>query len=555
MTILKHENDSLTARSDMYSAEPKLNEQTANIYNEKPDMSWPSVKKYIVTRIPTLFDVPIRHESRRWWEVLNPIPGLKEMNSLDWNFYGLGFFAWTVDAMDFFCVGSSATNIAATLNVTTTQITWGITLVLMLRSVGAIIFGLLSDYYGRKYPYMVICALFIVVEIGTGFVQTYSQFLGVRAIFGVLMGAMYPIASLTALEDQPKGAKSVLSGLFLPGYNFGYLLAVVFFRAFEMTPFLDKEGEGWRNLFFFSAGLPVLLITWRLFFPESPTFVKLKEAKRIIEAKRLHEQEVAGIKPKTGIMSKFQIDHSLLVTFKTEWLMIIYLLFLMSAFNFISHGSQDLYPTLLVNQHKVTPNERTYILVIVNIGAMLGGIFFGQLTELLGRRLTICICMVWSGAFLYPSFFSKSLSGIIGGYFFLNFGVMGAWGVAPLHLIELVNTTHRSFLSGVMYQLGNLASSASSTIEAQLGSQYPLPEIGPKVYDYGLVMCIFCAAVFAFLLLLMLIGPERFHKDLRVHIHGEAAEVEDGYSADSNSMDKPQVVHSDRERQDEKERV
>lgn len=549
-TTTKHENDSSSGNFSLYDPEPNLNEVTANIYNEKPDLSWPSVKKYILTRIPTLFDVPIRHESRRWWEILNPIPGLKEMNSLDWNFYGLGFFAWTVDALDFFCVGSAATYIAKTLDVTTTQITWGITLVLMLRSVGAIIFGLMSDYYGRKYPYIIICLLFIGVEIGTGFVKTYTQFLGVRAIFGVLMGAMYPIASLTALEDQPNGAKSILSGLFLPGYNYGYLLAVVFFRAFETTKFFEKENEGWRNLFFFSAGLPVLLIIWRLFFPESPTFVKLKKAKALLEEKRIHKQELAGIKRKTGILSKFKIDHSLLVTIKTEWLMIIYLLFMMSAFNFISHGSQDLYPTLLVNQHKVTPNQRTYILVIVNIGAMLGGVFFGQLTELLGRRLTICICMIWSGAFLYPSFFSKSISGIIGGYFFLNFGVMGAWGVAPLHLIELVNTTHRSLLSGVMYQLGNLASSASSTIESQLGSKYPLPEIGPKVYDYGLVMCIFCAAVFTFMLIMMLIGPERFHKDLNVHIHGNESITTVHELSDTNSLEKPQVIHSTREPRD-----
>lgn len=552
MSAIQETNYPASINSDSSEKEANLKNVTVNIYNEKPDVSWPSVKKYLATRIPTLLDVPIRHESRRWWEVLNPLPGLKQMNYLDWNFYGLGFFAWTVDALDFFCVGASATGIAKTLGVTTTQITWGITLVLMLRSVGAIIFGLISDYYGRKIPYIVICILFIIVEIGTGFVQTYSQFLGVRAIFGILMGAMYPIASLTALEDQPPGSKSILSGLFLPGYNFGYLLAVVFYRAFENTTFMGRSGEGWRNLFFFSAGLPVLLITWRLFFPESPTFVKLKEAKQILEDKRLEEQELAGIKPKTGLLSKIKFDHSLLVTFKTEWLMIIYLIMMMSGFNFMSHGSQDLYPTMLVKQFKVTPNERTIILVIVNLGAMLGGVFFGQLTELLGRRLTICICVLWSGAFLYPSFFSKNLSGIIGGYFFLNFGVMGAWGVAPLHLIELVNTTHRSFLSGVVYQLGNLASSGSSTIEAQLGSKYPLPHLGKDVHDYGLVMAIFCAAVFAFMLLLMLFGPERFHKDLNVHIHKEEDEVVDQINSDQNSIEKVQVSHTTRERVDEK---
>jgi SHS family lactate transporter-like MFS transporter len=492
------------------------------IYNEKPDMSWPSIKRYAATRIPTLFDIPIMKEERRWWEVLNPIPGLSEMTALDWNFYGLGFFAWTVDSMDFFCVGSAASDIANTLNVTTTEVTWGITLVLMLRSVGAFIFGLISDNYGRKWPYIVICFCFIAVELGTGFAQTYAQFLGVRALFGVLMGAMYPVASLTALEDQPSGAKSILSGLFLPGYNFGYLLIVAFYRAFEFTNYKNKHMEGWRNMIFFTACLPLILIVWRLCFPESPTFIKLKESKRILAAKRKNGEDKTK---KPSIMDKLKVDNSLWITLKTEWLMIIYLLFLMSGFNFISHGSQDLYPTLLVKQHHVTPDQRTYILVIVNFGAMLGGVFFGQLTELLGRRLTICICMLWSGAFLYPSFFSNNISGIIGGYFFLNFGVMGAWGVAPLHLIELVNTTHRALLSGLMYQLGNLASSASSTIEAELGLRFPLPELGEGTYNYGLVMCIFCAAVFAFMLIMMIIGPERFHKDLKIHLDEESVHM------------------------------
>ncbi|KAG7192555.1 uncharacterized protein KQ657_001654 [Scheffersomyces spartinae] len=479
------------------------------IYNEKIVLTKESIGKYFKTRWSTLFDIPLKHSDKTAWEILNPIPGLRQMTSTDWNFYLLGFFGWTVDALDFFCVSVSAPEIAKSLGVSITDITWGVTLVLMLRSVGALIFGLSADYFGRKWCFILICFLFVVVELGTGFVQTYQQFLGVRALFGVLMGAFYPIASVTALEDQPMKARSILSGFFLPGYNLGYLLATVFYRGFQFT---YKEGEGWRSLFWFSAGLPVILIAWRMCFPESPSFQKLKARRAKLRDERMAKHtESTGSKPSLWTRIK---SNDLLETIRTDWLLLIFLVLLMSGFNFMSHGSQDLYPTLLVKQHNASPNQKTIIMVVVNIGAICGGIFFGNLTELLGRRLTIMICCLFSSAFLYPSFFSNTLSGIIGGYFFLNFGVMGAWGVAPLHLMELVNTAHRAFLSGIVYQLGNLASSASITIEARIAERFPLKNKPAGTYDYGKVMCIFCAAVFAYMLVAVFLGPEKFHKEL-----------------------------------------
>ncbi|EGV63595.1 MFS general substrate transporter [Yamadazyma tenuis ATCC 10573] len=404
--------------------------------------------------------------------------------------------------MDFFCVSATAPNIALTLNVSITQVTWGITLVLMFRSLGATIFGLASDYYGRKYTYILVCLLFVVIEIGTGFVKTYGQFLGVRALFGIAMGGFYPICATTALEDQPTKARGILSGLFLPGYNLGYIFAMAFFLAFEHT---FKEGEGWRSLFWFSAGLPCILITWRFFLPETQTFIKLQEQKKILKE---HDERA-----KVGIYK--YLDKTIVTTIKTEWVLFIYLVLLMAGFNFTSHGSQDLFNTLLQKQLNIDSKTRVTIICVSNLGAIVGGLFFGQLNELLGRRLTIIICQIMAGAFLYPSFFSDHVPGIIGGYFFLNFAVMGAWGVVPIHLLELVNTNHRSFLSGVVYQLGNLASSASSTIEAQIGTQFP---IGDKTgsYDYGLVMAIFCGAVFGYMIIIIILGPERYHRDLGI---------------------------------------
>lgn len=466
----------------------------------RPDLSTRNIVDYLRTRPTTLFNIPYLHLESSVWKTMNPFPGLSEMSWTNWSFYGLGFFAWTVDSLDFFCVSAAASEMAHTLQVDITQITWGVTLVLMLRSVGAIIFGLTSDAYGRKWPFIACCFLFVVLEIGTGFVQTYKQFLAVRALFGIAMGGMYGNAAATALEDQPEGARSILSGLFLPGYNFGYLLAVVFFRAFENT---YKGDQGWRALFWFSAGLPLLLILWRLCHGESVAFTKLKEKRRLEAGKR---------KDKPNKVKEFSKTVSLV--FRTEWLMFIYLVVLMSIYNFMSHGSQDLYPTLLVKQHNVGPDRKTVLMVVVNLGAMAGGLFFGQLTELMGRRLTIILCCIMGGAFIYPSFFSSDLPTMTGGYFFLCFATMGAWGVAPLHLMELVNKDNRVFLSGIVYQLGNLASSASSTIEAQLGTKFPLKGGASDAYDYGKVMGIFCGCVYAAMIIVIFFGPERFHRVL-----------------------------------------
>ncbi|CUM64544.1 uncharacterized protein PRCAT00002150001 [Priceomyces carsonii] len=488
-----------------------------------PDLSLSSILLYFKTRVSTLFDIPAKKYEVSVWDKVNPIPGLKLMTASDWNYFGLGFFAWTIDSMDFFCVSASASEIAATLGVSITDITWGVTLVLMLRSVGAFIFGLAADYYGRKWPYIFVAFLFLVIEIATGFVRNYQEFLGVRALFGVAMGGMYGIAAATALEDQPEEARSILSGLFLPGYNLGYIFAVVFFRAFENT---YKGTEGWRALFWFSSGLPLILIVWRVFFPETNAFLKLKEKRR---------QEGSTV-------SKWkQFKTSVSALFKTEWLMFIYLVLLMSGFNFMSHGVMDLYPTMLVQQHDVGPDRKTVIMVVVNIGAIIGGLFFGQLTEFLGRRLTVIICCIWSCAFLYPAFFVNDLNTLTAGFFFLLFATMGAWGVAPLHLLELVNDNQRVFLSGLVYQLGNLASSASSTIESQLADLFPITVNGVETYDYGRVMGIFSGAAYAYLAVVIFLGPERFHKDVNLNV-GRSDDIEWDVECEKWSIEQKEVA-------------
>ncbi|KAG5356208.1 Carboxylic acid transporter protein-like protein [Yarrowia sp. B02] len=449
-----------------------------------PDLSPKSIKRYLITRVTTLKPPKLTEAEKKH---INPIPALRLLTRKQWMFVAVGFWGWSWDSFDFFSVSLVASEIAETLNVSVTSITWGITLVLMLRSVGAVIFGMLSDRFGRKWPFIANCVLFIVLELGTGFVQTYKQFLGVRALFGIAMGGIYGIAAATALEDCPLEARGVISGLLQEGYAFGYLLCVVFTRAIA-----DTSPFGWRALFWFGSGPPVLIIIFRLCLPETDTYLL---SKKNAEAEGVEKHFWRGIK----------------MTFKTYWLMFIYLVILMGGFNFMSHGSQDLYPTMLKKQLGFSEDRSTVTNCVANFGAIAGGLVVGHASSFFGRRLCIMISCVIGGALIYPWAFVTN-SGINAGVFFLQFWVQGAWGVIPIHLTELAPPVLRSSMVGVAYQLGNLASSASSTIEATIGETFPLlDEHGnprPGVYNYSLVMAILMGCVFFFVLCVTFLGPE-----------------------------------------------
>ncbi|KAB8336721.1 hypothetical protein FH972_021030 [Carpinus fangiana] len=442
--------------------------------SHRPLASWP----------PT---IPRR---RRRIPALDPIRVLRLLNTQQWLFFLVAFCGWTWDAFDFFTVTLTVEQMAETFGRPKADITWGITLVLMLRSVGAIGFGLWADRYGRKWPYVVNLALFVVLELATGFCQTYQQFLGVRAVYGIAMGGLYGNAAATALEDCPEEARGLISGMLQQGYAFGFLLATAFARAF-----VDTTRHGWRPLYWFGAGPPVLIIIFRLCLPETNTFI---ERQRIREA----GDNVGKTFVKEGK-----------VALKKHWMILVYLVLLMAGFNFMSHGSQDLYPTMLTNQYNFTPDQLTVTQVVANLGAMTGGTIIGYLSQSLGRRFSIIFISIIGGALLYPYTFVDDTK-IIAPAFFEQFCVQGAWGVIPIHLMELSPGSFRTFVVGTSYQLGNLASSASSTIEATIGERFPLP---PKVaadgkvtqrYQYGRVICIFMGCVFAYVILLTLIGPE-----------------------------------------------
>ncbi|EMC96425.1 hypothetical protein BAUCODRAFT_70264 [Baudoinia panamericana UAMH 10762] len=440
-----------------------------------------SVGRYLATRLPTLKPPMDRVE--------NPFSLLATLSLKQWMFFLCAFLAWTWDAFDFFTVSLTVSDLAVTFNETTKNITWGITLVLMFRSVGAIIFGLAADRYGRKWPFVVNNLLFIALELGTGFTRTYRQFLACRALFGIAMGGLYGNAASTALEDVPEKARGIVSGMLQQGYAFGYLLATAFARGLVNT-----TPHGWRPLFWFGACPPILIIAFRLCLPETDTFIERQRVR------------AAGDNVGKTFLNEGK------VALKRHWLLLIYLVLLMAGFNFMSHGSQDLYPTMLSNQYNFGANAVTVTQVVANLGAMTGGTIVGYLSQMFGRRFSIIFICIVGGALLYPYSFVGSKS-VIAAAFFEQFCVQGAWGVIPIHLMELSPGSFRTFVVGTSYQLGNLVSSASSTIEATIGERFPLPPKiagGKKIlrYRYGIVIAIFMGCVYAYVIVLTILGPE-----------------------------------------------
>lgn len=446
------------------------------------------IKRYLATRITSLR--PPKTKLR------NPVHVLRDLDRHQWLMFSVGFLGWVWDAFDFFTVTLCVTEIAAEFNTTNSAVSWGITVTLMLRSVGALVFGSLSDRYGRKWIMIVSLCLFIILELASGFAQSLPQFLGIRALYGIAMGGLYGPAAATALEDLPYDARGLLSGLYQQGYAVGNLLAAIFYRALvPTTPY------GWRSLFWFGSGPPVLVIAYRWWLPETNASQVMKAER---ESKMLRQGDsgiAAAVEAKAWL-------REVRISLRENWFLFIYMVVLMTGFNSCSHGSQDLYPTFLKNEVELGPTEVTVISVVGQIGALVGGVINGYVSTFLGRRLSMIICCIIGAAVLPAYIFPRSLS-LIASAFVEQIFVGGAWGPIPIHLSELSPPVLRTTAVGLTYQLGNLASSAAATIQATIGERFPLsPKDGMKRYDYGKVIAIFMAAVWVYMLVFLLLGPE-----------------------------------------------
>ncbi|KAK2594744.1 hypothetical protein QQS21_007542 [Conoideocrella luteorostrata] len=320
------------------------------------------------------------------------------------------------------------------------------------------------------------------------------------------MGGMYGPAASTALSDLPYDARGVLSGLYQNGYSTGYLLACVFYRALVPT-----TSHGWRSLFWFSSVPPLLIMVFRWLMPETNYFRALKaERERQVVEER-------GDLNSTSTLPASQTKFVELIAFAKEsreairhnWVLLMYMAVMMTAFNSCSHGSQDFYPTYLKNQVELNATQVVIISVAGQLGSITGGTILGYISTYSGRRLIMLIACVFGGA-LVPAYTIPRDMSLVATAFFEQVFVGGVWGPIPIHLMELSPPALRTTVVGLTYQLGNLASSASATIQAIIGERFPLAA-GPNHdvrFDYGKVIAIFMGAVWAFLFVLLLLGPE-----------------------------------------------
>jgi MFS transporter, SHS family, lactate transporter len=395
-----------------------------------------------------------------------------------WQFaVGSGILGWVLDSFDFFVVIFLFDTLAARFNVSKADIVYTLTLTLAMRPVGALFFGTLADRFGRKRP-LIFCVLFFSsVTILSGFAPTYIFFLAMRGLYGVGMGGYWGIGASYAMESAPRKWRGILSGVMQSGYPIGYLLAAVAMQT--IVP-----AFGWRSMFIVGSAVTLLIVLFTVVAPES-------------EPWKLHRQP--------SLRNIFRILWSHVGIFA-------YLLLVMAVMTCLSHGTQDLYPDFLksipgLSQRRILGMNVMFGLpVIYNIGAILGALFFGHISETIGRRRSIILAL-GVALFSIPAWaFGSTLLALVLGSYFMQTGVQGAFGVIPAHLNELSPDAVRSLFPGFVYQLGVLLGSPAVSFEYALRNRLGYPWALTS-FEACVIVALCC--IFAF-------GPERLGRNFRV---------------------------------------
>ena len=361
------------------------------------------------------------------------------------------FLGWTLDAFDYFLVVYCLTAIARDFHRSDKDMALAITVTLGFRPVGAFFFGLLADRYGRRTPLMIDLVFYSIIEVATAFAPTYTSFLILRALFGIGMGGEWGVGASLAMEKVPPRLRGVLSGLLQQGYAFGNLLAALcYFFLFQRW--------GWRPMFLL-GGLPALLALFvRVRVQESEAWEKTKSADW----------------------------RELWASIFSNWKIFFYIALLMTFMNFSSHGTQDMYPTFLQRYFHFDGPKRSIISALSSAFAIAGGVFFGYMSDRIGRRRAIVTALLLAVVLIPLWAFSPTTALIVTGACLMQFMVQGAWGVIPAHLSELAPDSVRSFLPGFAYQCGVLISGSIVYIQAFLAERM----------SYASTMALTGAAVF-----------------------------------------------------------
>jgi len=399
------------------------------------------------------------------------MPSTQSLSSAQRHVVIASYLGWTLDAFDFFLVVFVFRRIAGDFGTDVKNVTYALFLTLAMRPIGAFLFGRLADRYGRRPALMASVLAYSIMEFASAFAPTLQAFLVLRALYGIAMGGEWGVGASLAFESIPTRARGVVSGLLQAGYPSGYLLASIVYGALI-------DHIGWRGMFMLGAAPALLLLYIRSKVPESDVWKSGTPAQR---------------------------TQSIWKGLSGHWGLAGYAILLMTAFNFFSHGTQDLYPHFLDVQRGFDAGTVARIAVVYNIGAICGGLSFGALSSRIGRRRAIALAAVLS--LLALPLWSHSLAPvpIAIAAFCMQFMVQGAWGIVPVHLNELSPPAIRATFPGFVYQLGNLIASVNAPLQTAIaesrgGSTHP---------DFAFALALVCGTVAVCLAALALAGPER----------------------------------------------
>jgi SHS family lactate transporter-like MFS transporter len=374
------------------------------------------------------------------------------------------FLGWTLDAFDFFILVFVLTDVAKDFGKSKPQMALAISVTLAMRPLGAIIFGLMADRYGRRIPLMIDLVFFSIVEVLSGLAPNYATFMVLRALFGIGMGGEWGVGASLAMEKAPRLSRGILSGLLQEGYATGYLLAAVCYLF--VVPHW-----GWRAMFFI-GGVPALLAVYvRYGVTESEVWKKTRPD----DWAHLGRAIVAN------------------------WKLFLYIFAMMTLMNFVSHGTQDMYPTFLKVQRGFDEHAVSYIAIVYNIGAILGGLAMGHYSDRVGRRRAMITSLLLAIVAIPLWAYAPTTALLVAGAFMLQFMVQGAWGVVPAHINELSPDAVRGFLPGFAYQCGVALAGTVAYIEAVFAARF----------SYASAMALTALTVFTLAAIVVGLGRER----------------------------------------------
>jgi SHS family lactate transporter-like MFS transporter len=389
---------------------------------------------------------------------------LKSLTASQRHVIAASYLGWTLDAFDFFILVFVLKYIAADFGAPVKAVTMAITLTLAMRPLGALIFGRLADRFGRRPVLMANVMSYALLAFLSGFAPTLTTLIILRAIYGIAMGGEWGVGASLTLESIPPSLRGLVSGILQTGYPSGYFLA-------SITFYLLFPHIGWRGMLMIGI-LPASLVLYiRRTVDESPSFLQRRDAR---------------VKP------------ALLSQLRQHLRLFLWAVLMMTCFNFLSHGTQDLYPTFLEQQRELSTHAVSVIAIIYNIGAILGGISFGLLSNKIGRRraivlaalLVLPVIPLWTQA--------TTPAGLALGAFLVQFFVQGAWGVVPAHLNEISPDAVRGTFPGFAYQMGNLFASYNATLQAGIAADHH--------GDYALGLAVVTGAVAILLALVAGLG-------------------------------------------------